>query len=205
VTAQEGGAGPEGVTAVGGGVGWEGGAAGPDQDGDDFVDLPWEALVDHNCFGCSPKNLSGLRLRFSPHPDGLVTRFRLGRAFESYPGVVHGGILSTICDEAMGNLLVLRTGKSAFTVTLRMRFVSPLKVDHEYSCVARLRPEESRMGLEHAAAEILGPTGRPMATATGVYKPVSMDRARDHLVLTDDAAGLLQGALSESSSKQNGA
>lgn len=183
----------------------EGAAAGLGQDAGDFVELPWETLVDHNCFGCSPKNPSGLRLRFSAHSDGLATRFRLGRAFESYPGVVHGGILSAICDETMGNLLVLRTGGSAFTVALRMRFVAPLKVDHEYSCVARLRPEESRMGLEHTAAEVLGPTGRPMATATGIYKPVPMDRAREHLVLTDDAAGRLQGALSESSSKRNGA
>ena len=44
--------------------------------------------------------------RFTPHPDGLQARFRLSRSFESYPGVVHGGLTGVICDEVMGNLIV---------------------------------------------------------------------------------------------------
>ena len=89
------------------------------------VAVPWTVLPDYQCFGCSPHNPHGLELQFWTHPEGLESRFRLGRAFESYPGMVHGGVVGTVCDETMGNLLVLRAGRSAFTVSLRLRYRCP--------------------------------------------------------------------------------
>jgi acyl-coenzyme A thioesterase PaaI-like protein len=159
--------------------------------------VPWAALPDYQCFGCSPQNANGLQLRFWSHPDGLQTVFRAGRRFESYPGVVHGGLVSTVCDETMGNLLVLRDGRSAFTVALRMRYIEPLAVDVEYRCVARKRTNQPDPELFHAAAEVLAPDGAQMATATATYQPVSMERARRHLVLSDDEARVLEHAMAQ--------
>lgn len=169
------------------------------------VAVPWSVLPDYRCFGCSPHNPHGLGLRFANHPDGLQTTFRFDRGFESYPGVVHGGLVSTICDETMGNLLVLADGRSAFTVAMKMRFISPLAIGVEYRCVARLRANQPDPDLIHAAAEVLDADGAQMATASASYQPVSMERARRHLVLTDDDADLLERALADSVLTRNAA
>jgi len=162
------------------------------------IDVPWASLEDYRCFGCSPHNPYGLQLRFWTHPDGVETAFRADRRFESYPGVVHGGLVSTVLDETMGNLLVLRADRPAFTVALRVRYLSPLSVETEYRCVARLRHNQQEPDLVHAAADVLDLDGAPMASATGVDQPVSMERARRHLVVSDDEAQMLTDSLAAS-------
>src|SRR5215831_2816752 len=53
-------------------------------------------MEESHCFGCSPRNLHGLRLTMSKIQNGLSSEFTLGEDFESYPGRIHGGIISTI-------------------------------------------------------------------------------------------------------------
>ena len=164
------------------------------------VQPPWEVLPDYQCFGCSPHNPAGLRLRFweSVDGDGLEAPLVFGRAHESYPGVVHGGIVVTVCDEIMGNLLVLRTGVTHFTVTLRTRFLAPLAVGTAYRCVATVRSETGAGGQRQAAAEVLDETGRTVASATGTYQPASAEAVRQHFTLSDADRQLLDGAMSTS-------
>jgi acyl-coenzyme A thioesterase PaaI-like protein len=165
---------------------------------------PWLVLPDYQCFGCSPHNPSGLRLSFFPAEDGdgLATPLAFGREHESYPGVVHGGIVATVCDEIMGNLLVLRTGVTHFTVTLRTRFLTPLAVGAAYRCVATVRPEPGAAGQRQAAAEVLDGTGVTVASATGTYQPASAEVSRQHLALSDADRRLLDQALSTVSMEQ---
>ncbi|WP_040477674.1 PaaI family thioesterase [Longispora albida] len=147
------------------------------------VETPWAAsLSDYRCFGCSPHNPHGLQLVFHEAGDALECTFQLGRTFESYPGMVHGGVIGTICDEVMGNLIVLREGRSAFTVGIRLRYLAPLSVGEEYRCVARVRPAGQ---LYQGSAEVLDRDGTLLVTATGTFQPVDMDRAREHMHLTD--------------------
>jgi acyl-coenzyme A thioesterase PaaI-like protein len=160
------------------------------------VTVPWSGLADYQCFGCSPHNASGLRLQFTAHPEGLQTRFRLGRLFESYPGVVHGGLIGVVADETMGNLIVCRQGMSAFTVSMRIRYVAPLASDQEYVCLARLHPERGQADLLHASADILDSSSTEMASATATYRPVTIARARQHMIMNDDDARVLEQRLS---------
>ncbi|MEV4233968.1 MULTISPECIES: PaaI family thioesterase [unclassified Nocardia] len=156
------------------------------------VQVPWSVIPDYHCFGCSPHNASGLRLEFEPHRDGLQARFRLGRSFESYPGVVHGGLIGVICDEVMGNLIVLARHHPAFTVSQRTRFISPLLIDHEYHCVATLSDSEQPI---QASAEILDAEGSVCATSSAAYQPFELDAVRHQLTLRDDEVALLSHAL----------
>jgi acyl-coenzyme A thioesterase PaaI-like protein len=161
---------------------------------------PWLVLPDYQCFGCSPHNAAGLQLQFWLREGGesLQTPLRFGREHESYPGVVHGGIVGTVCDEIMGNLLVLTSGVTHFTVTLRIRFLSPLAVGADYTCVAELRPTGPEARQRQATADVLDAAGRTVATANGTYQPASEEQARQHLALSEADRRLLDEALTTS-------
>lgn len=140
------------------------------------IEVPWSDVEDYQCFGCSPHNPHGLRLEFETDPDGIRARFRLGRRYESYPGIVHGGLAGVICDETMGNLVVLTHGRSAYTTSLRMRYLAPLLVDVDYTCVATGR--SAAAGLYQTSAEIRDTGEAVMAVATASYRP--FDDPRHH-------------------------
>jgi acyl-coenzyme A thioesterase PaaI-like protein len=161
------------------------------------IEVPWRVLPDYRCFGCSPSNDRGLRLQFAHTDGGIECAFELDRTFESYPGVVHGGMSSTICDETMGNLLVLRTGFSVFTVSLRTRYVVPLSVGASYRCVATTAASAGTTGLCQANAQILDSEGSPVVFATGTYRPVTAEQARSRMELSDREAELIEQALAE--------
>lgn len=55
---------------------------------------------------CSFVNAKGLHLEFDVTDDGSVKAdFQCDEAFEGYPGVLHGGLISSISDGAMGNCI----------------------------------------------------------------------------------------------------
>ncbi|GAA3028374.1 hotdog domain-containing protein [Actinokineospora globicatena] len=159
------------------------------------IDVPWRVLPDYRCFGCSPSNEHGLRLNFTHSGDGIECVLRVDRTFESYPGVVHGGIATTVCDEIMGNLLVLKVGTSVFTTTLRTRYLSPLAVGVEYRCVATADAVDSPP--YRAYAEITDPDGATCVTAVGTYQPATPAQARERMDLTDTEADLIESALAD--------
>jgi acyl-coenzyme A thioesterase PaaI-like protein len=140
-------------------------------------DPPGPLPADYQCFGCSPHNPGGLQLVFEPRGDGVCSQFRLGRQFESYPGIVHGGIVGVICDETMANLIVLRRRQTAFTVSMRQRFITPLAIGRPYVCVARFAAAYARGRLHHAWAEVLDEDGVVCATATASYQPFTLAAA----------------------------
>lgn len=130
--------------------------------------LPWADRADAHCFGCSPANPVGLGLRFEPDGDGIVAEVCLDRRYESYPGVLHGGIVALVCDEVMGNLAVLRHGHAAVTTSMRMRYVGVVEIGGHYRCHAEIA---ARDGSIHGRAEIRDAAGDVMATATATYRP----------------------------------
>ena len=173
----------------------------------EVVALPWGVLDDYRCFGCSPHNPFGLGLEFAPHPDGLVTRFCLDRGYESYPGVVHGGLLGVVCDEAMGNLIVLRTGLVAFTTGMRMRYLAaPIagrRHLHLRGVAGRLQVEPRATRSPSARAEIFNSAGELAAASSATYRRVPFGATRDRIALGDEEADRLDKALAASVCQPN--
>lgn len=146
---------------------------------DQAAALPGARIERSNCFGCAPGNSSGLALDMHRLEDGLVSTFRLPRRFESYPGVIHGGIVSTVLDEVMGNVIAVLDEKLCFTMSLRVKFLAPLHTDELYRCIGKIvRRPETNDDLYKMDGEI-HPAGKDeaLAVASGTYKWITASQA----------------------------
>jgi uncharacterized protein (TIGR00369 family) len=82
-----------------------------------------------NCFVCGENNPDGLRLNFEidAQRKTLKTTFVASPTFQGWDGIVHGGIISTLLDEAMGKL-VYELGYHAVTASLEIKFKKPAPI-----------------------------------------------------------------------------
>ena len=85
-------------------------------------DAALRAVPQDQCFVCGPDHPHGLRIRYSADPEGGATAdWTPTPAWEGFRGIIHGGILATVLDEAMSKA-VGATRCEALTVALRVRF-----------------------------------------------------------------------------------
>lgn len=74
------------------------------------------------CFVCGRDNPRGLQLEFRIDPDGAASSSWVPDIhWEGLRGIVHGGIIATLLDEAMAKAVSARGCKS-MTAELRVRF-----------------------------------------------------------------------------------
>ena len=82
-----------------------------------------------NCFVCGENNPGGLRLNFEINKEQktLKTTFVASPTFQGWDGIVHGGIICTLLDEAMAKL-VYELGYPAVTASLEVKFKKPAPI-----------------------------------------------------------------------------
>jgi len=71
------------------------------------------------CFVCGQHNPFGLHLIFRIEGDAIVSDFQPRAEHQGFPGVIHGGIVAAILDEALGRTSVLAQ-HPAWTMTGRL-------------------------------------------------------------------------------------
>ena len=97
------------------------------------------------CFGCSPTHPIGFHLHFARRGDQIVTRFTPGDQYQGPPGVMHGGLVTTLADEIAAWTIVTLKGCFGFTVELHARLSKPLRIGAEIEGVGRLEKDGSRI------------------------------------------------------------
>ena len=71
-------------------------------------------------------NTNGLGLKFKLSDDGSVAgSFQSDQSLEGHPGVLHGGVIASVLDSAMGNCL-FANNRTAVTAELNIRFRHPV-------------------------------------------------------------------------------
>lgn len=135
------------------------------------LDGPIPGLV-HHCFGCAQENRHGLHLRFQETPDnaGVQCEFRVPRRFEGPPGHVHGGIIATILDEAMGKVN-RRKGVVALTRHMSIDYLQPVPLATKLRALGRPVKVEGRKHFH--AGEIRALDGTLLARAEGIFVAVN--------------------------------
>jgi uncharacterized protein (TIGR00369 family) len=83
-------------------------------------------------------------------------------------GIAHGGILCTLLDVALGTAARLRAGRPVVTLDMQTRFLSPGRG----VLVAEGRVTRAGRSVIFCEAEIRDAAGEPVASATGLLKPV---------------------------------
>ena len=125
----------------------------------------------HSCFVCGQNNPSGLRLRFETDGSLVRTRFLPSEAVIGFPGVVHGGILSTVLDEVMVWACGVQTQRFAYCAEINVRFLAPARPGDELTGIGRL-VENRRNRIFRATGEIRSATDQLLASASGKYSPI---------------------------------
>jgi acyl-coenzyme A thioesterase PaaI-like protein len=87
-----------------------------------------EAGTRHYCFGCGAQNPHGLKLDFRIEDKRAVAEFQPRAEHQGYPGLVHGGLIATALDEAMG-WAMYTLGVWAVTGRMEVKYRRPLPLD----------------------------------------------------------------------------
>ena len=78
------------------------------------------------CFACGAEHPHGLKLQFRVNGHGsVIADWTPSNIWEGYQGVIHGGIDSTVLDEAMSKAIAA-VAKAAFTCHLEVRLRRPV-------------------------------------------------------------------------------
>lgn len=118
------------------------------------------------CLMCGQSNSLGLKLRFRVQPDGSVMAFFLGQdTLQSYPETLHGGVVSSLLDAAMTNVL-FSIGVVGVTAELCVRFLAPVAPNR--GSVLRASIERDAHPLFYLKAE-LEQERKLMAHASGKF------------------------------------
>jgi acyl-coenzyme A thioesterase PaaI-like protein len=139
------------------------------------VDPFFAVRSDHACFGCGGDNPIGLRLRFAADGDGVKASFTPNPEHQGFHDVVHGGIISTILDEAMA-WATAHAGVWAVTGEMRVRFRQPLEICELAIVTARVSGVRGRL-VNTAAELVLDRDRSPIATASATFVRVGAEIA----------------------------
>ena len=129
------------------------------------------------CFCCGRENSAGLGLRFLGDENGIKAEFTPGDQHTSFVGVVHGGLLGTVLDEAMGWAASYSNGVMCMAAELKYRYSRPVPVGVKLTVTAEL--VSSRRNLITARGEIRGPSGELFVRGEGKFLPMPLDKARE--------------------------
>lgn len=113
-----------------------------------------ELRDNHRCYVCGKENPAGLGVDFEIHNESraISAKFTPSERYQGYEGIVHGGLLSTLLDEAMGKLTV-SLGIPAVTVELMVTFKSPAAPGEELFISGRLTKETNKLIQAEAKIE----------------------------------------------------
>jgi len=132
------------------------------------------------CLVCGLKNPHGLFGSFYELASGeLVGLFTAREEHQSYPGRLHGGIITALLDETIGRAIMIKYREAFWGVTVEFttRFAKPVPLDVELRVVGRIVQEEGRVFM--GTGEILLPGGEVAATGTGKYVKLPIEKIAD--------------------------
>ena len=132
------------------------------------------------CLVCGLKNPFGLHTSFYELDNKeLLAIFKPREEHQSYPGRLHGGIISTILDETIGRAIMIQSDGDIWgvTVELQVRFKKPVPLDEELRVIGRITKDSSR--FFEGSGELLLEDGTVAAEGHGKYLKAPLEKIVD--------------------------
>ena len=129
-----------------------------------------------HCFVCGLENDHGLHLRFYETAEGEVTvQTTVPEHFQGYPGIVHGGIVASLVDEALGRVHMGSAGdpRFMFTAKINVNYRKPVPTEKPIRIVAHAVKSKRRTATSVCA--IYGPDGDLLVEADAVLINIPED------------------------------
>lgn len=120
---------------------------------------------DTMCFGCGKDNPMGLHLHFRTDENGCYTSFVPQPVHQSYDGRMHGGLISTLLDETMGNYPYMYEHKVAYTARLEVRFRQPVRIGEWIHVITKVKRRKGQ--LLEMTGQVIREDGTVAAEADG--------------------------------------
>jgi acyl-coenzyme A thioesterase PaaI-like protein len=90
--------------------------------------------------------MKGMRLQFRHDEAGrILTDVQLGVDYESFPGIIHGGIVATVLDEVMARASLHVHRMPSMTVGLRLRYVQAMRTGQRYVATAEVQSRDGEL------------------------------------------------------------
>ena len=104
------------------------------------------------CFVCGLENPAGLRLVFyETGPDEVMAAYTPPEQYQGYPGVLHGGIVASLLDEAGGRVVMIGNHRHfMLTAKMEIKYRRPTPMDQVLTVVGRLVKMRGRLAWAHA-------------------------------------------------------
>lgn len=97
------------------------------------------------CFGCAPHHPIGFHLRFQRVGEVVVTRWTPESKYQGPPGILHGGLVTTLADELAAWTVVGLRERMGFTASLEGRLKRPVRIGREVVGVGRIAADKRRL------------------------------------------------------------
>lgn len=127
-----------------------------------------EPQTGNNCFGCGADNPFGLKLTFHGEPEtgSVWSEFEAPAFLTGGAGIMHGGFISLLLDEASSKVLSL-TDRRGLTRNLEVSFESPVPLQKKIRLEAKLVEQDGRKHF--IEAQILNHEGDVLAKSRALF------------------------------------
>ncbi len=122
-------------------------------------------IVYNECFACGQNNPIGLKLQFEYEDNHAIANWECPQQYAGYPGLIHGGIVSTLLDEAMAKIVIKNVGE-AVTGKMSVTFRNPLYIGEKVTLIGEI--SEVKGKIIKTKAKIMS-KDMIIAEATAIY------------------------------------
>ena len=128
------------------------------------------------CFACGMHNPYGLHMTFHVENDSVVCDLLPQAEHQGFPGVIHGGIVATILDEALNRTAML-TDTPAWTMTGRLdiRYRRYVPYGPKLRVRARLEKQRGRMVQASGVLTLADDEQTILAEAQGTFMALTQE------------------------------
>ncbi|MFX0183200.1 MAG: PaaI family thioesterase [Candidatus Hodarchaeota archaeon] len=110
--------------------------------------LPSRGFVD--CFGCSPYNAKGLKLKMWYTEKGCMSYYTIPNEYCGFKGLAHGGIIATLLDEVAAWTIVAQLFRVGITRQILIRYLKPVPTNEELEIEGELFRNDEQNAVVHA-------------------------------------------------------